>query len=124
MFRAWCTRRRAIRGGLVAFVLGMCVILLWRPVLIADFPRDQFLDGYVVSGLLGIGLVAAGCGKTIDALAFGLYALGYGILVAPLIATELATLGAIACFSLTVLLAETRRTSTDEDERPAENKVQ
>lgn len=107
----WCRQRRAIRGGLVAFAVGAGAILLWQPELIADFPRDQFLDGYVVSGLLVLGLIAAGCGETTEALTFGLYGLGYGVLVAPLLSTEMATLGALACFSLTVLLAETRRTS-------------
>ncbi|UPM42598.1 hypothetical protein [Halocatena salina] len=110
----WCQQRRAIHGGLVVFALGACAILLWQPEMIADFPRDQFLDGYVVSGLLLIGLTAAGCGETTDALTFGLYALGYGILVAPSLSTEITVLGAITCFSLTVLLADTRRTMDDE----------
>lgn len=118
--RAWCQQRRAIRGVLVAFAVGAGAILLWRPELIADFPRDQFVDGYVVSGLLVIGLIAAGCGETTDALTFGLYALGYGILVAPQLPTEIAILGAITCFSLTVVLADTRRATTDGDERRAD----
>lgn len=120
----WCQQRRAIRGGLVVFALGASAILLWQPELIADFPRNQFLDGYVVSGLLGLGLVAAGCGETTEALMFGLYALGYGILVAPFLSTEIAILGAITCFLLTALLADTRRMMTEKDERRAENKTQ
>lgn len=119
----WCQQRRAIRGGLVVFALGAGAILLWQPELIADFPRDQFLDGYVVSGLLVLGLVAASCNETIDALTFGLYALGYGILVAPLLSTEIAVLGAITCFLLTLLLADTRRRSAD-DERRADTDAQ
>ncbi|RRJ30359.1 hypothetical protein [Halocatena pleomorpha] len=111
----WCHQRRVIRGGLVVFALGACAILLWQPAFIADFPLDQFLDGYVVSGLLVLGIAAAGCGTPIDALTFGLYALGYGILVAPSLSTEIAVLGAISCFSLTALLADTRRTKDGAD---------
>lgn len=106
-----CKQRRAVTVGLGLFVVGLCAILLWRPVLIAEFPRNQVLDGYVVAGLLGIGLAAAACGEQTDALVFGLYALGFGVLVAPLISSELATLGAAVCFLLTGLLSEHRRTT-------------
>lgn len=107
-------QRRPIWIVVLLFAVGVFGIIIWDPVLVQEFPRKQFLEWYIVSGLLLIGLTAASKGETVYAPAFGLYALAIALLVATPIPELLAQLGALVCLVLGVLLAHgTDRTNTD-----------
>lgn len=91
------------------FVAGVFAIIIWNPVLIADFPLEQFLDWYAVSGLLLVGLTAAIEGDTMYALLFALYALAFTLLVATVLPNVIAKVGVLVCLTLSVVLADTVR---------------
>lgn len=101
----WTRQRRPIWIVMLLFIVGILIVIIWHPVLIQGFPRGQFLEWYIVSGLLLIGLTAASRGETTYAPAFGLYAIAIALLVATPIPELLAQLGALVCFALGIVLA-------------------
>lgn len=107
----WTRQRRPVWIVLLLFVAGAFAIIIWQPELIADFPREQFLDWYAVCGLLLTGLTAAVTGETTYALMFALYALAFTLLAAAVLPELIAKFGALACLLLSVLLADTERTT-------------
>lgn len=104
-------KRRPVWIVLLLFVAGAFASIIWQPKLIADFPREQFLDWYAVCGLLLTGLTAAVTGDTTYALVFALYALAFTLLVAAVLPDLIAKFGALACLLLSVLIADTERTA-------------
>lgn len=106
----WTRQRRPVWIVLLLFVAGAFAIVIWQPALIANFPREQFLDWYAVCGLLLTGLTAAITGDTTYALMFALYALAFTLLAAAVLPELIAKFGVLITLLLSVLLADTERT--------------
>jgi hypothetical protein len=113
MSAVWTPQRRPIWIVMLLFVAGLFAVIIWHPVLIIGYPRQEFLEWYIVSGLLLIGLTAASRDETIYASMFALYALAVGLIVATPIPALLAKLAALGCIALGLLLGLNESVGSD-----------
>ena len=113
MSAVWTPQRRPIWIVMLLFVAGIFAVVIWHPVRILDYPRPEFLEWYIVSGLLVIGLTAASRDETIYAAMFALYALAVALIVATPIPELMAKLGALGCIALGLLLGLNESVGSD-----------